>query len=85
LGIALKVVPPDALEAETRALARRLAAAPTRALAMTKWLLNRSFESSRATAFEEEALAQELVSATNDAAEGMRAFAEHRDAAFRGW
>ena len=41
--------------------AARLAAAPTRVLAVTKWLLNRSAESSRHTAFEEEAVMQDLV------------------------
>ncbi|MBI2705242.1 MAG: enoyl-CoA hydratase/isomerase family protein [Actinobacteria bacterium] len=85
LGIAMKVVPVAELSNETAALAERLAAAPTRALAMTKRLLNRSFESSRETAFEEEALAQEAVSATGDAKEGMLAFAERRDPEFRGW
>ena len=51
-------------------LATRLAVAPTRAIAMTKWLVNRSFESSRHTAFEEEAYAQELVNSTEDSARG---------------
>ena len=44
---------------------------PSKAIAMTKWLVNRSFESSRHTAFEEEAYAQELVGATADMAEGI--------------
>jgi len=52
---------------------------------MTKWLVNRSFESSRHTAFEEEAYAQELVTTSVDAAEGMRAFAERREPTFVGW
>jgi 2-(1,2-epoxy-1,2-dihydrophenyl)acetyl-CoA isomerase len=84
-GIANRVVPPAELEAATDELAARLAAAPTRALATTKWLLNRSFESDRRTAFDEEALGQELVNTTDDAREGMRAFAERRDPKFRGW
>ena len=52
---------------------------------MTKWLLNRSFESSRQTAFEEEGYAQELVTATADMAEGIAAFSERRDTEFKGW
>jgi 2-(1,2-epoxy-1,2-dihydrophenyl)acetyl-CoA isomerase len=85
IGIANRVVPAAELIAEVEALASRLAEAPTRALAMTKWLLNRSFESDRRTAFDEEAFAQELVNGTDDAREGMTAFVERRAPAFRGW
>ena len=52
---------------------------------MTKWLLNRSFESSRQTAFDEEAFAQELVNTTEDSPEGMKSFMERRDPEFKGW
>ncbi len=84
-GIANRVVPAAELAAATDELAGRLAAAPTKVLAMTKWLTNRSFESSRHTALEEEAFAQELVNGTADTAEGLRAFAERRDPDFTGW
>jgi 2-(1,2-epoxy-1,2-dihydrophenyl)acetyl-CoA isomerase len=85
LGIANRVVAGDELEDAAHDLAARLADGPTRAISMTKWLLNRSFESSRQTAFDEEAFAQELVNATDDAREGMAAFIERRSPAFRGW
>lgn len=85
LGIANRVVPARELSATADELAGRLAAGPTKAIQMTKWLLNRSFESSRQTAFEEEGYAQELVTATADAAEGIAAFAERREPRFRGW
>ena len=84
-GIANRVVPAGELAATVDELAGRLAVAPSKAVAMTKWLLNRSSESSRQTAFEEEAYAQELVAATADMREGISAFAERREPRFRGW
>jgi 2-(1,2-epoxy-1,2-dihydrophenyl)acetyl-CoA isomerase len=84
-GIANRVVPAGALGSTVDELAVRLAAGPTKAIAMTKWLLNRSSESSRHSAFEEEAYAQELVTATQDMAEGIRAFGERRSPDFTGW
>jgi len=84
-GIANRVVPAGDLRAAADELAARLAAGPSKAIAMTKWLLNRSHESSRHTAFEEEAYAQELVTATADMAEGIAAFGARRPAEFTGW
>jgi 2-(1,2-epoxy-1,2-dihydrophenyl)acetyl-CoA isomerase len=84
-GIANRVVAADDLGATVDELAARLVSSPSKVLAMTKWLVNRSSESSRHAAFEEEAYAQELVAATADMAEGMKAFGERRSPEFRGW
>jgi len=84
-GIANRVVPAADLGAEVNAFAERVASGPTKAIAMTKWLVNRSHESGRHTAFEEEAYAQELVTATADMAEGIAAFGERRSPDFTGW
>ena len=52
---------------------------------MAKWLINRSLESDRQTAFDDEAWAQEIVVGTADAGEGLKAFAERRTPEFRGF
>lgn len=85
LGLVNKVVPAEQLDGAVEEWSGRLAVAPTRALALTKWLVNRSLDSDRATAFAEEALAQELNMGTADANEGVAAFVERRSPTYRGW
>lgn len=85
IGLVNRVVAPDELASAAGEWAQRLAIGPTRALALTKWLVNRSLESDRAGAFADEALAQELVLHTADAQEGIAAFVERRDPTYCGW
>jgi 2-(1,2-epoxy-1,2-dihydrophenyl)acetyl-CoA isomerase len=84
LGMVNRVVPADQLEEATRELAGRLAAGPTIALGLAKRLLNRSLDVDRASAFLEESMAQELVTTTQDATEGIASFVERRPTAFTG-
>lgn len=85
MGLVNRVVAPESLRAETEALAERLAAAPTRALALTKWLANRSFESDRQALFDAESYAQDINMTTEDGNEGVRSFVERRKPQYRGW
>jgi 2-(1,2-epoxy-1,2-dihydrophenyl)acetyl-CoA isomerase len=85
LGLVNKVVPGAELEAAAKEWAERLAAGPTKAISADKRLLNRSLDSDRITAFEEEAWAQELVNGSLDAQEGVKAFVERRPPEFKGW
>ena len=64
------MVPRDQLEHAAGELAGRLAAGPTKAIGMAKWLLNRSLDSDRQTAFDDEAWAQELIVGTADCRRG---------------
>jgi 2-(1,2-epoxy-1,2-dihydrophenyl)acetyl-CoA isomerase len=84
LGLVNRVVPADELEKTAREWAERLAAGPTRALAMTKQLVNVSLESDRSTAFAAEATAQEINMTTADAPEGVSAFVQRRPPNFTG-
>ena len=85
IGIVNSVVPADDLIGTARDLAERLANGPSRALTLTKRLLNRSFESDRVSALEDEAMAVELARSTADADEGIRSFLERRPSQFHGW
>ncbi len=84
LGLVNRVVPAADLEKTAREWAERLAAGPTRALTLTKRLVNASLESDRATAFAAEADAQEINMTTADAHEGVTAFTERRAPTYQG-
>ncbi|MGW3633619.1 enoyl-CoA hydratase/isomerase family protein [Streptomyces sp. NPDC005122] len=84
LGLVNRVLPPEDLEKTAREWAERLAAGPTRALALTKQLVNASLDTDRATAFAAEAAAQEINMTTADAKEGVASFVERRGAEYLG-
>ncbi|SBT94332.1 2-(1,2-epoxy-1,2-dihydrophenyl)acetyl-CoA isomerase [Streptomyces sp. DI166] len=84
LGLVNRVVPDGELAKTAREWAERLAAGPTRALALTKQLVNASLDSDRATAFAAEAAAQEINMTTRDAREGVASFVERRTPRYEG-
>lgn len=84
LGLAYRAVDAAALPDEALALAARLAAGPTRALGLSKRLLNTSFETDLSDALEHEAAYQSLATTSADLVEGMTAFKERRDPRFTG-
>ncbi|MGW2628285.1 enoyl-CoA hydratase/isomerase family protein [Streptomyces chattanoogensis] len=84
LGLVNRVVPDGELAKTAREWAERLAAGPTRALALTKQLVNASLDGDRAAAFAAEATAQEINMTTADAQEGVASFVERRGPAYRG-
>jgi 2-(1,2-epoxy-1,2-dihydrophenyl)acetyl-CoA isomerase len=84
LGLVNRVVPADELDKTAREWSTRLATGPTRALALTKHLVNTSLDTDRATSFAAEAASQELNMTTRDAQEGVTAFLERRPPNFEG-
>ena len=84
-GLVNRVVPHDEVPAAAAELAERLASGPTRSFALTKWLVNRSLDTDRTTMAHDEAVAVELNTATEDAAEGVTAFQERRPPEWKGY
>ena len=84
IGLYNRVVAPEELESETRALAERLARGPAFALAMTKEMLDRELDVSLDTALEWEAQAQAVCMQHPDYREAYEAFVEKREPKFKG-
>jgi 2-(1,2-epoxy-1,2-dihydrophenyl)acetyl-CoA isomerase len=83
-GLVNQVVPADELADTVRAAAVRLAAAPTRAIALAKRAINHAEDAPLPDSLAMEAALQELAGRTADHAEGAAAFGEKREPRFIG-
>jgi 2-(1,2-epoxy-1,2-dihydrophenyl)acetyl-CoA isomerase len=79
-----KVVDDDALEAESMALAEKIAKGPTRVLGATKRLINMAFEQDLRTQLSLEATTWNAVAKTFDFREGMSAYTAKREPKYTG-
>jgi 2-(1,2-epoxy-1,2-dihydrophenyl)acetyl-CoA isomerase len=83
-GLVSEVVDDDALRARAAELAAELAALPTRAIGMTKRLLDRATSSSLEEQLEREAQLQAAATQSEDFREGVAAFLAKRKPEFKG-
>jgi 2-(1,2-epoxy-1,2-dihydrophenyl)acetyl-CoA isomerase len=84
LGLVNRVVPAAALDDLVDEWVARLLALPPVAIAMTKKVLNRSFEQTFEQALDDEARTQTVNMGTRDTPEAIRAYTEKRTPTFEG-
>jgi 2-(1,2-epoxy-1,2-dihydrophenyl)acetyl-CoA isomerase len=84
MGMIYKVFGVEKFETEVRKLAETMAKMPTKALGMTKRLLNRSLSNDLNTQLELESKLQIEAAQSEDYLEGVNAFVEKRKPIFRG-
>ncbi len=84
LGLTNRVVADDAVAGQAHELACGLASLPTKAIGLTKRLLNQAFDHTLEEQLQAEAFIQETAGKTADHFEGVRAFIEKRKPEFHG-
>jgi 2-(1,2-epoxy-1,2-dihydrophenyl)acetyl-CoA isomerase len=83
-GMVDRAVPAEHLEDEVNGLVDQLSAAPTVTLGLTKWMLEAASTATVSEQLQNEALAMELSSRSEDFREGLAAFVEKRSPSFTG-
>jgi 2-(1,2-epoxy-1,2-dihydrophenyl)acetyl-CoA isomerase len=84
LNLVSHIAEPDDFSEKVNEVAGRLASLPTRALGLTKRMVNVAWDNSLEQQLEIEAQLQEAASRTADHEEGIQAFLEKRDPQFTG-
>jgi enoyl-CoA hydratase/carnithine racemase len=84
IGFANRIAPADELSAVTDAFANELLACAPRAVGLAKRVIDAAAKPALALTLEQEIAAQEALAASDDFAEGARAFFEKRDPHFAG-
>lgn len=84
MGMIYKSVPDDSFEAECTTLAEKLAQMPTQGIALTKKLINQSFDNTLTQQLEQEMRLQVQAGNTSDFKEGVAAFLQKRKPVFNG-
>jgi len=83
-GMINKVTSPDELEAATGEIVSYYENAPTKAIALMKQMINKSFHSDLKTMLQYEAYCQDIAGNSADYQEGVKAFNEKRKPEFTG-
>jgi enoyl-CoA hydratase/carnithine racemase len=84
IGLANRIAPADSLDELTEAFAGELLACAPRAVGLAKRVMDAAAKPALATTLELEVTAQETLAASEDFAEGARAFLEKRTPEFAG-
>jgi enoyl-CoA hydratase/carnithine racemase len=84
IGFANRIAPADELDAATDQLANELLACAPRAVGLAKRVMDAAAKPALSVTLEQEVAAQEVLAASEDFAEGARAFFEKREPDFAG-